>query len=69
MSKIVLYTTHCPRCEVLKAKLSQKGITFKEETSITKMMELNIKSVPVLSIDGKLKNFTESVKWINEVSE
>lgn len=69
MSKIVLYTTHCPRCEVLKTKLSQKGITFKEETSITKMMELNINSVPVLSIDGKLKNFTEAIKWINEVSE
>lgn len=66
---VIMYTTHCPRCEVLKTKLLNKKITFEEETSVVKMKELGIDNVPVLSINGDLKNFTEAIKWINEVNE
>lgn len=66
---VIMYTTHCPRCEVLKTKLLNKKITFEEETSVVKMKELGIDNVPVLSINGNLKNFTEAIKWINEVNE
>ena len=64
-----MYTTHCPRCEVLKTKLLNKKIAFEEETSIVKMKELGVDNVPVLNINGELKNFTEAIKWINEVNE
>lgn len=66
---IIMYTTHCPRCEVLKTKLLNKKIIFEEETSIVKMKELSIDSVPVLNINGELKSFAEAIKWINEVNE
>lgn len=66
---VIMYTTHCPRCEVLKTKLLNKKITFEEETSVVKMKELGIDNVPVLNINGDLKNFTEAIKWINEVNE
>lgn len=66
---VIMYTTHCPRCEVLKTKLLNKKIAFEEEISVVKMKELGIDNVPVLSINGDLKNFTEAIKWINEVNE
>lgn len=69
MISITIYTTHCPRCEVLKKKLEQKGITwYNEIDSMEIMNNLGIKSVPMMSInDRKLMNFEEAIKWINSV--
>lgn len=69
MISITIYTTHCPRCEVLKKKLEQKGITwYNEIDSMEIMNNLGIKSVPMMSInDGELMNFEEAIKWINSV--
>lgn len=62
---IKLYSTHCPRCNVLVAKLNQKNIQFEEITDIDIMEKLGIMSVPMLSIDDKLMDFKEAVTWIN----
>lgn len=69
MKSITIYTTHCPRCEVLKKKLYQKGITwFNEIDSIEIMNNLGIKSVPMMSINnGELMNFEEAIKWVNSM--
>ena len=69
MISITIYTTHCPRCEVLKKKLEQKGITwYNEIDSIEIMNDLGIKSVPMMSInDDELMNFEEAIKWVNSV--
>ena len=69
MISITIYTTHCPRCEVLKKKLEQKGITwYNEIDSMEIMNNLGIKSVPMMSInDGELMNFVDAIKWINSV--
>ena len=65
--KVILYTTHCPRCEVLKTKLEQKNISYKEETDVGKMLEMGIMSVPMLSVNGaSVMNFTDAIKWVNE---
>ena len=67
MESITIYTTHCPRCEILKKKLEQKKITwYNEIDSIEIMREMGIKQVPMMSInDGELMNFSQAVKWIN----
>ena len=69
MISITIYTTHCPRCEVLKKKLEQKGITwYNEIDSMEIMNNLGIKSVPMMSVnDGELMNFEEAIKWINSM--
>ena len=71
MISITIYTTHCPRCEVLKKKLEQKGITwYNEIDSMEIMNDLGIKSVPMMSVnDGELMNFEEAIKWINSVED
>jgi len=67
--EIILYTTHCPRCTVLEKKLQQKGIKYTENNNIEDMICRDIKEVPVLQVDGKLYDFAEAIKWINEREE
>lgn len=62
---IVLYSTGCPKCNVLKSKLNAKGIEYTENNSVAEMTELGIAQVPVLSVDGNLMDFKEAVSWVN----
>lgn len=63
-NEIILYTTGCPKCQVLKRKLDDRKIIYILNSSVDEMLKLGITQVPVLSIDGQLKNFRESVEWI-----
>ena len=65
-NKVVLYTTGCPRCTVLKNKLNEKSISYETVESIDEMTALGIMQVPVLGINGKLHDFTEAVQWVNK---
>lgn len=62
---IVLYSTNCPKCKVLKSKLEAKQIAFVENNSIDEMTELGITQVPVLVVDGALLDFKHAVDWAN----
>lgn len=66
MQDVILYSTGCPRCNVLKQKLNSKGILFTEDGDIDKMLSMNITQVPVLEVDGKRMEFVEANSWINE---
>lgn len=63
--QIILYSTGCPRCGVLKKKLSEKSIEYTEVTSTDNMLALDIREVPMLSVDGNLLSFKEAVDWVN----
>lgn len=65
---ITLYSTGCPKCKVLKAKLDQKDLTYDIETDIEKMKELNILSLPVLKVDDKFLQFKDAVDWVNSLT-
>lgn len=62
---IVLYTTHCPKCCILKNKLDGKGIQYEECEDIDAMEKLGIDTVPILKVNDKLLSFPEAVKWVN----
>lgn len=62
---IILYSTGCPKCKVLKSKLEDKGIEFVENSSVEEMTELGITQVPVLSVCGVLLDFKNAVTWVN----
>lgn len=66
MPEVKLYSTHCPKCNVLEAKLKSKNIQYTEINDVDEMTKLGIMSVPYLSVDGEMKNFSEAVKWANE---
>ena len=66
MSKIVLYSTGCPQCTVLKKKLNNKGIVFEENTDQELMRSMNFTRVPILEVDGRRMEFSEANQWVNE---
>lgn len=66
MQSIILYSTGCPRCDVLKDKLDTKAISYSVNNSVDEMTELGISEVPVLSINGQLLKFKEAVDWVNK---
>lgn len=66
---VVLYTTGCPRCKVLKSKLDAKGIQYEENDCVDEMRELGITNVPMLKCEGWLMDFKSAVEWANKQQE
>lgn len=62
---IILYSTGCPKCKVLKMKLEQKQLQYVENTDIDTMLAKGIKSAPALEIDGAIYDFKSAITWIN----
>lgn len=63
---ITIYTTEtCPRCKILKKKLTDKNIDYVEVNDMDKLLELNILEVPVLKIDDTMFDFAAANAWIN----
>lgn len=66
MVKIVLYTTHCPKCKILEKKLKDKNIKYSVCEDVKVMQSLGITSVPVLMIDDKKMNYYDSIQFVNK---
>ncbi len=66
MEKVILYSTGCPACNVLKKKLATKGIQFEENNDRELMRSMNFVRVPILDVDGRQMDFVAANKWINE---
>nr|WP_270249272.1 hypothetical protein [Coprococcus catus] len=64
--KVVLYTTHCPKCSVLEKKLSAKNINYSEVTDEEIMAKKGFDAVPILEVDGITMDFKAANTWINE---
>ena len=65
---VILYSTGCPQCNILKEMLQKKNIIFQIEDNVEKMKELGFSSLPMLSIDNKILNFKEAFNFLkNEV--
>ena len=65
MSVIKFYSTHCPKCSILKKKLDEKKIEYEEINDVEKMIKLGFTQAPLLEVDGKIMDFKSGVEWIN----
>lgn len=65
MEKIILYTTHCPRCNVLTKKLDNVGIDYEVCDDVEIMKERGFMQAPMLDVKGEVMDFSQAVKWIN----
>ena len=67
--KIILYSNDCPRCRVLKKKLTDKHVVFETQSDMTPVHEFGLTELPVLVIedgeDVSVMQFAEAVKWVN----
>ena len=69
MDKIILYSTHCPKCKVVEKKLMQANIQYeivdaKQPEIIEMLFNKGHRQMPVLEVNGEMKNFSEIIKWI-----
>ena len=69
--KIILYSTHCPRCNVLEKKLTQAGISFELNTDfdVKAMREKGFMTAPILQVDDEFMDFTKANNWINNYNK
>lgn len=61
----ILYSTGCPKCNVLKTKLTQKGVDFELIEDADAMISKGFMSAPMLEVDGNAMDFMDAVKWVN----
>lgn len=66
---IILYSTGCPKCNVLEAKLNSKSIKYEVCRDIEAMQSKGMMTAPNLEVDGKLMGFGDAIKWVREYKE
>lgn len=66
MISVILYSTGCPKCSILKKKLDEKNIPYDTVSDVDYMVALGIEQVPVLSVNGDIMEFAQAIKWVNE---
>lgn len=64
---VILYSTHCPKCNVLEKKLKQKNIPYEEINDIEEMKEKGYLSVPVLEVDGTSMDFKTAFNYVESL--
>lgn len=62
--QVILYSTGCPKCKMLKAKLDTKGIKYDVVTDVNVMESKGFMSVPMLEINGEVMNYMKADEWI-----
>lgn len=64
--KVVLYSTNCPKCQVLEKKLNASGVDFEVCGDTDLMQEKGFQSLPMLEVDGETMDFMSAVNWANK---
>lgn len=64
MNNIILYSTHCPRCNVLTKKLQDAGVQYDEINDVEIMKTKGFHEAPKLEVEGVIMSFGEAIKWI-----
>ena len=64
---IILHTTNCPKCNILKRKLDSKNIQYKEnfDIDIDFMKSQGLMTAPILQVDEEYMDFSHANNWIN----
>ena len=63
---VVLYTNHCPCCEVLESKLKALGIRYKVVDDLRLMLEMGLTAAPMLETDDMMMDYPAALKWLEE---
>ena len=71
--KVIMYSTHCPKCNILEKKLNEakiKFVTIDEVDEVQKVATAHgFTTVPLLEADGQVMAFKEADDWINKNEE
>lgn len=65
--EITFYTTHCPKCKVLKTKMDAMGLVYNTVEDVNEMEKLSIFSAPALKINNTIYDFGRAIKKLKEI--
>lgn len=68
MNRVILFSTGCPQCNVLKEKLKAANIDYIEVTDKDTIIAKGITKVPVLEVDGIKMELSAANEWIKSRS-
>lgn len=63
---IILYSTHCPKCNVLEKKLSAFGYKYNVVTDEDLMVKKGFMSAPMLEVDNIIMDFKTAIDWVKK---
>lgn len=66
MGRIILYTTHCPMCKMLRLKLDKANIQYEICDDVDLMISKGYKKAPMLEVDGNVMSLKEALTWLEE---
>lgn len=66
---VTLFSTGCPKCNVLKQKLDESGVQYEVCSDTDKMMELGFLAAPVLQVGEEYMDFLKAIQWLRTVAE
>jgi glutaredoxin len=70
---VKMYTTGCPKCNVMKRKLDEAKIPYEAVTDNATILSVATKAgismAPLLEVDGVVMNFKDGCDWINKNQE
>lgn len=70
---VKMYTTHCPKCNVMERKLKEANIEFEEIDDNAKVLEVakagGFTMAPLLEVDRRVMDFKDGIEWIRKNAE
>lgn len=64
---ITVYSTPtCSKCKILKNMLKKDNIEFNEISDFATLESKGFMSVPMVEVDDTIKNFDETLQWIQQ---
>ena len=62
----ILYTSGCPRCNILKERLDKARIDYEVEADPETMSSLGITTAPILNVGGEQLDFAAAIGRLRE---
>ena len=66
--KIVLYSTGCPKCQILKQTLDNLNLKYEINVSVTDMLARGFTNAPMLDVDGEVLNYEKALEWAERIN-
>ena len=68
MNKIILYTSDtCHRCKIVKELFDIHSVEYEEVSDRNLILSMDVESVPVLEVDGKIiDNWISVLAWLKQ---
>ena len=64
--QVILYSNHCPCCEVIRQQLTACRIPHEVVTDTQLMLDLGMTHLPMLRVGEELMNYPAALRWLKE---